>query len=75
MQDEMERPYQEIVLCEGRQDEGVIFIKVVALPGVGAVEFDTAGAHRFVAQLQAAIAHVEAGWLGVHGTANGSTPS
>lgn len=75
MQDEMERPYQEIVLCEGRQDEGIIFIKVVALPGVDAVEFDSAGAHRFVAQLQAAIAHVEAGWVGSPGTANERTPS
>ncbi|MCC5086943.1 hypothetical protein [Xanthomonas campestris] len=75
MQDEREPQYQEMVLCEGRQDEGVIFIKVVALPGVGAVEFDTASAYRFVAQLQAAIAHVEAGWVGSPGTADERTPS
>lgn len=58
------QPYQETVDCEARQDEGVIFIKVVAMPYEGAVEFDVTQARAFAQKILSAVEIVEAGWLG-----------
>jgi hypothetical protein len=62
-----EQPYQETVACEARQDEGVIFIKVVAMPCEAAVEFDATQARAFAQQILAAVETVEAGWVGKSG--------
>jgi hypothetical protein len=62
-----EQPYQEAVACEARQDEGVILIKVVAMPYEDAVEFDVAQARAFAQQILAAVEIVEAGWVGKSG--------
>ena len=64
MTDTPEQPYQETVACEARQDEGVIFIKVVAMPYEAAVEFDTTQARAFAQQILSAVEIVEAGWVG-----------
>ena len=64
MSDISEKPYQETVTCEARQDEGVLFIKVVAMPYEAAVEFDVTQARAFAGQILAAIEIVESGWVG-----------
>ena len=64
MTDSPEQRYQETVTCEKRQDEGLIFIKVVAMPHEGAVEFDVAQARSFAQQILSAVDVVEAGWVG-----------
>ncbi|MDR7134094.1 hypothetical protein J2X06_001278 [Lysobacter niastensis] len=64
MIDTPEKPYQETVSCEARQDEGVIFIKVVAMPYEAAVEFDVTQARAFAQEILSAVAIVEAGWVG-----------
>lgn len=56
--------YEEVVMCEGSQEEGVIHIKVVALPYQDPVEFNTAEAREIVETIVRAIDHVEAGWAG-----------
>jgi len=56
--------YKETVSCEARQDEGVIFIKVVAMPYEDAVEFDVAQARAFAQRILAAVELVESGWVG-----------
>jgi len=64
MTDSPEQRYQETVTCEPRQDEGLIFIKVVAMPHEGAVEFDVAQARSFAQQILLAVDVVEASWVG-----------
>ena len=64
MTDISEKPYQETVSCEARQDEGLIFIKVVAMPYEDAVEFDVTQARAFALQILSAVEVVEAGWVG-----------
>lgn len=64
MTDSPEQKYQETVTCVPRQDEGVIFIKVVAMPNEGPVEFDVAQARSFAQQILSAVDVVEAGWVG-----------
>jgi len=59
-----EQPYLETVSCEARQDEGVIFIKVVAMPYEAAVEFDVTQARAFAQQILTAVEIVESGWVG-----------
>jgi len=59
-----EQPYQETVSCEARQDEGVVFIKVVAMPYEAAVEFDVTQARAFAQQILTAVEIVESGWVG-----------
>ena len=56
--------YEEIVTCEGAQDEGVIHIKVIALPYQDPVEFNTTEARAFAERIFRAVEHVEAGWVG-----------
>ncbi|QRP63820.1 hypothetical protein I6J77_17280 [Rhodanobacter sp. FDAARGOS 1247] len=67
MSENSAKPYEETVSCEARQDEGVIFIKVVAMPFEGAVEFDTAQARAFAKRILAAVEVVESGWVGNSG--------
>jgi hypothetical protein len=64
MTDSSEKPYQETVKCEARQDEGVIFIKVVAMPYEAAVEFDVTQARAFAHQILSAVETVERGGVG-----------
>ncbi|MDL5367376.1 hypothetical protein QSH18_17340 [Xanthomonas sp. NCPPB 2654] len=64
MTDLSRQPYQETVDCEARQDECVIFIKVVAMPYEAAVEFDVTQARAFAQKILSAVEIVEAGWLG-----------
>ncbi|MGY0561713.1 hypothetical protein ACW7G2_13460 [Luteimonas sp. A277] len=64
MSDTANKPYQETVTCDARPDEGLIFIKVVAMPYEDAVEFDVAQARAFAHQILAAIELVESGWIG-----------
>ena len=62
-----EDPYQETVSCEARPDEGVIFVKVVAMPYEAAVEFDVTQARAFAEHILSAVEIVEAGWVGKSG--------
>lgn len=64
MTDLSKPPYQQTVDCEARQDEGLIFIKVVAMPYEDAVEFDVAQARAFAQKILSAVEIVEAGWAG-----------
>lgn len=59
-----QQPYQETVSCEARQAEGVIFIKVVAMPHQDPVEFDVTQARAFAQQILSAVEIVESGWVG-----------
>ena len=61
--------YEELVMCEGSQDEGVIHIQVAALPYQDPVEFNTAEARAFAERILRAVEHVEAGWMGGKGGA------
>ena len=61
------KSYEETVSCEARQEEGVIFIKVVAAPFEGAVEFDVTQARAFAMRILAAVEVVESGWVGKSG--------
>ena len=57
-------PYLETISCIGSKEEGLVFIKVVAMPHEGHVEFDTAQARSFANQILAAVDEVESGWAG-----------
>jgi hypothetical protein len=50
--------------CIGSKEEGLVFIKVVAMPHESHVEFDTAQARTFANQILAAVDEVESGWVG-----------
>jgi hypothetical protein len=65
----IEPKYEEIIMCDGNQDEGVIHIKVAALPYLDPVEFNTAEARAFAEKILRAVEHVEAGWVGGKGAA------
>lgn len=67
MSDAPRQPYQETIACEARRDEGVIFIKVVAMPHEDAVEFDVTQAREFASRILEAVHAVEAGWAGNSG--------
>lgn len=64
MTENLEQPYQQTVACEARQDEGVIFIKVVAMPYEAAVEFNVTQARAFAQQILSSVEIIEAGWVG-----------
>ncbi len=64
MTDSPDQKYQETVTCVPHQDEGIILIKVVAMPHEDAVEFDVAQARSFAQQVLSAVDVVEAGWAG-----------
>jgi len=63
MTDKTGLPYKETVTCEPSADEGLVFIKVVAMPYGDSVEFDVAQARAFAQRILAAVAVVEAGWV------------
>ena len=67
MVDTSKLQYQETVSCEARKDEGIVFIKVVAMPYEGAVEFDVTQARAFAQQILTAVEIVESGWVGKSG--------
>lgn len=67
MSEQSAKSYQEAVSCEPRQDEGIIFIKVVAMPHEDAVEFDAAQARAFAERILAAVEVIELGWVGKSG--------
>ena len=54
--------YQEFVECEAHVEGGVLFIKVITLPHLGAVEFDTKQARIFAAQILSAAEKIEKQW-------------
>jgi len=56
--------YRETVSCEASADEGLVFIKVVAMPHGDPVEFDVAQARSFAERIMSAVEVVEAGWAG-----------
>lgn len=56
--------HEEVVFCEASREQGLAFIKVVALPHQDPVEFDTAQARALAEKLLRAVEEVEAGWAG-----------
>ena len=60
----MQADYSETVSCEASADEGLLFIKVVAMPHGDPVEFDVAQAKALAKRILAAVEVVEAGWVG-----------
>jgi len=67
MSEHSEKPYQQTVSCEARKDEGLIFIKVVAMPFEDSVEFDISQARALAKRILAAVEVVESGWVGNSG--------
>jgi hypothetical protein len=57
--------YDEIIDCHASKDEGLVFIKIVAMPYVDPVEFNTQEARDFANRILAAIQEVESGWAGI----------
>jgi hypothetical protein len=64
MTDKSALPYKEFITCEPSADQGLVFIKVVAMPYEDAIEFDVAQARAFAQRILAAVAVVESGWVG-----------
>jgi hypothetical protein len=60
----MQAEYSEIVSCEASAEEGLLFIKVVAMPHVDPVEFDVTQAKALAKRILSAVETVEAGWVG-----------
>lgn len=56
------QPYQEIVSCEAPEEEGILHIKVIALPYHDPVEFNTAEARAFAEAILAAVEKIERRW-------------
>jgi hypothetical protein len=54
--------YEEIILCDAPEDEGIVHIKVVAMPYVDPVEFNVAEAREFAQRILAAADAIERGW-------------
>ena len=54
--------HQQIIEVEVPEDQGLLFIKVVALPHLDAVEFDAAQAKTFALRILEAVERVEAQW-------------
>ena len=67
MSEHSEKSYEQTVSCEARNDEGLIFIKVVAMPFKDSVEFDATQAQAFAKCILAAVEVVESGWVGNSG--------
>lgn len=49
------QPYEETVTCEVRQDEGLVHIKVIAMPYQDPVEFNTSEARAFAEKILAGL--------------------
>lgn len=60
----MQADYSETVSCEASADEGLLFIKVVAMPHGDPVEFDVTQARALAQRILSAVEIVEAGWVG-----------
>jgi hypothetical protein len=55
--------YQEIIQCEADETAGLVFIKVVAIPSLGSIEFTTKEAQNFAHQILASVEKIKkAGW-------------
>lgn len=57
-------PYSETVRSEASPDAGLIFITMLAVPRKDPVEFDVTEASALANRIIAAVALVEAGWVG-----------
>lgn len=54
--------YEEVVLCDAPEGEGIVHIKVVAMPYIDPVEFNVAEAREFAQKILAAVETIERGW-------------
>jgi len=54
--------YEEVVMCDAPEEEGIIHIKVVALPYIDPVEFNTDEARAFAQQILSAVEKIEKKW-------------
>jgi hypothetical protein len=54
--------YRQIIECEVPENQGLVFIKVIALPYQDAVEFDATQAREFAARILKAAERAEAQW-------------
>jgi hypothetical protein len=52
-------PYEEFVDCDVSEEEGLLFIKVVAMPYQDPVEFNTAEARAFAEKILEGVRRVE----------------
>ena len=64
MNTDSQEQYEETISCHGSKDEGLVFIKVVAMPYGDHVEFNAAEARDFANKILAAVQEAESGWLG-----------
>lgn len=62
MTEPLNQPYEEVVMCEVHEHEGIVHIKVVSLPYSDPVEFNTAEATAFAEKILAAVDKIEQGW-------------
>ena len=60
----MQAQYTETISCEASAEEGLIFIKVVAMPHSDPIEFDVTQARALAQRILAAVEVVESGWVG-----------
>jgi hypothetical protein len=51
--------YEEIISCEANEEEGLIHIKIVALPYINSVEFNIEEARQLSEKLNLAIKKIE----------------
>ncbi len=58
----MNNKYEEIIMCEAPEDEGIIHIKVIALPYNDPVEFNTEEAREFAQKILSAADEIEKKW-------------
>ena len=63
MNTDSQEQYEETISCYGSKDEGLVFIKVVAMPYGDHVEFNTADARNFANKILAAVQEAESCWL------------
>jgi hypothetical protein len=55
--------YQEIIQCEADETAGLVFIKVVSMPYLGSIEFNTNEAQKFAHQILDSVEKIKkAGW-------------
>ena len=62
MSDLENQRYEETIMCEAREDEGLLFIKVVAMPYRDPGEFNTGEAKAFAQRILDGVARIEAAW-------------
>jgi hypothetical protein len=68
----MDAQYSETISCEASAEEGLLFIKVIAMPHGGSVEFDVAQARSLAQRILAAVEVVESGWVGKSAAPSGN---